>query len=139
ELQQFFHARTDFGFARPGRTRTDTQAERDVFKDVQVPEQRIMLKGETGLALAGGNHGHVLAVKQNLRVTGIGELQPGDDAEQRRLARTGWAEQRDEFAGLDLQVHAIERGELAEFFADIADFNTDAFNQFSVPRSAVFL
>ena len=89
----------------PLRTRQHAQAERDVLKHVQVPEQRVMLEGKTGLALAGGNVRHVLAVKQNLRVGRVGKFQTGDDAQQRRLAGTGRPQQRDEFAGLDLQAH----------------------------------
>ena len=82
-----------------------------------------MLEGKTRLALARGNLRHVLAVKQNLRVAGVWKFQAGNRAQQRGLAGPGRPEQRDEFAGLDLQVHAVERGETAEFLCDVADFD----------------
>ena len=82
-----------------------------------------MLKRKTSLAFTGGNHRHVFAIKQNTRVAGIGKFQTGDDAEQRRLARTRRAEQRDQFTGLDLEAHTVERGEAAEFFRDAFDFD----------------
>ena len=142
ELQQFFHAGADFVFRRPRFFGPDAQAERDVFKHAQVPEQRVMLKGKTGLALARGNLRHVLAVKQDLRLAGIvGKFQAGDDAQQRGLAGTGRAEQRDEFAGLDLEAHVVERGEAAEFFRDVLDFDAHV-KMFLVPTalfSAAFL
>jgi len=82
-----------------------------------------MLKREASLAFARGNLRHVLAIKQNLRVAGIGKFQPGDGAEQRGLAGPGRPEQRDKFAGFDLEAHAVERGEVAELFRDVDDFD----------------
>ncbi len=87
-----------------------------------------MLKRKTGLALVRGNGGHILAIIQNLRVARIGKFQPGNDAQQGGLARTGRPEQGDEFAGLDLEIHVVERGEVAEFFCDV--FYLDAHASF---------
>ncbi len=72
-----------------------------------MPEQRIVLKRKAGLALARGNVRHVLAVKQDLRIPGIGKFQAGDRAQQRGLARAGGAQQRNQFAGLDLEADAV--------------------------------
>ena len=63
EFQQFLHARANLFFRRARVLRADAQAEGDVLKNAHVPEQRVMLEGKTGLALARGNLRHVLAVK----------------------------------------------------------------------------
>ncbi len=84
-----------------------------------------MLKRKAGLAFAGGNLRHVLAIKQNLRLAGIiGKFQAGDGAQQGRFAGSGRAEQRDELAGLDLEADVVQRSEAAEFFSDVFDFDT---------------
>src|ERR1019366_3729448 len=100
-----------------------------------------MLKGKAGLAFTRGYLRHVLAVKQNLRLAGIvGKFQAGDGSEQRGLAGAGRAEQRDEFAGLDLEADVVERGEATEFFRDVFDFDTHAINfcvWFPAPRPSL--
>ena len=76
EFQKFADTGADFLLRRARRFRADAQTEGDVFKNTHVPEQRVVLEGEAGLALAGGNLRHILAVKQNLRVAGVVEI-PG--------------------------------------------------------------
>ena len=54
----------------------------------------------------------------------IGIFQPGDDAQQRRLARAGGAEQGHELAGPDAEIDAVERGEIAEALDDAFQLDT---------------
>ena len=95
-----------------------------------------MLEGKTGLAFTGGEVRDLLAVKQNLSRARVGKFQTSDDAQQRRLAGAGRPEQRDEFAGLDLQVQVVKGGELAESFCDVADFDTHVIKSISAARNA---
>ena len=81
---------------RTGR-RADAQAERDVLEHGHVPEERVVLEHEPDAAVAGVALGGVLALEDHR--AGVGRLEPGDDAQQRRLARPGRPEQRDQLAG----------------------------------------
>ncbi len=125
EAQQFFDAGANFLFRRTRFPRPHAQTKGNVFKNAHVPEECVMLKSKPGFAFAGGNLRHVFAVKQNLRLAGVvGKFQTRDRAQQRRLAGAGRAEQRDQFAGLDLDAYLVKRGEAAEFFRYVFDFNT---------------
>ena len=136
ELQQFLDPCADFRLLRPPRTRQHPQAEGDVLKDIQVPEQRIVLEGKAGLAFAGGQVRDILAVKQDLSRAGVGKFQTGDDAQQRRLAGAGRPEQRDEFAGINFQTHVVQRGIPAEFFCDMTDLDAHGATPVSVACNA---
>ena len=63
----------------------------------------------------------ILAVEGNFAA--VRPVESGDNPKQRGLAGAGRAEQRDEFAGLDFEAHVVERGEAAEFFRDVFDFD----------------
>jgi len=78
-----------------------------------------MLKGKSGATFVRRHAGHIFAVKikRGRRIVGI--IQSADDPQQRRFAGTGRPEQRDEFAGLDLEAHVVQRRKRAEFFRDI--------------------
>ena len=52
---------------------------------------------------------------------GVGLLEAGDHAQQRRLARARRPEQREELAGLDGEVQGVDRHEVAEALAQIDD------------------
>ena len=83
-----------------------------------------MLEHESDMALAGAAGERVFAVERNL--AGIRPVEPGDDPQQRGLARARRPEQRQQFAVGDLQIDAVERGERAELLHDILDFNRHA-------------
>ena len=65
--------------------------------------------------LAGGDVDDVLAVDQH--AAGGRVLQPGDDAQQRRLAAAGRADEDDELAVLHLEVDALQHLDRAEGLA----------------------
>ncbi len=50
----------------------------------------------------------------DLDAAGVRLLEPGDQAQAGRLARTGWAEQGEELAVRDLEAHAVDGADLAE-------------------------
>ncbi len=104
--------------------RPHAQAEGDVLEDAHVAEQRVVLEDEADAAVARAALGRVLAVEEH--VAGVGELESGDDAQQRRLARARRPEQRDQLAFLHLEVHRAQRGEGAETLGDAACFDAHA-------------
>ena len=85
QLQQLAHAPAHFRCRRSLRTRADVQAKGHVLEHAHVPEQRVVLEHETHLPVARIARDHVHAVEQHRAA--IREIQPGDDAQQGRLAR----------------------------------------------------
>ncbi len=78
-----------------------------------------MLEHEADIALADAVRQRILAVELHLAF--VRPLEARDDAQQRRLARTGRTEQRDQFAGADIELDLVERGEIAEALGDVED------------------
>jgi len=91
EFEQLGHAVVDFRLGRSPGPRQHAQPEGDVFGDGHVPEQCIVLENEANPALAGGDFAHVLAVEGDSAIARIGEIQPGDNPQQRGFSRTGRA------------------------------------------------
>jgi hypothetical protein len=123
ELQQRMHPLHDRVALRALAARADGEAKGDVLEHRHVPEQRVVLKHETHLALAGGHVRDVFPVEMNPAAARLGILQPGHDAQERGLARTRGTEQGDELAARHMQIDAVERGEGAKVFADVVDLN----------------
>jgi phosphoglycerate dehydrogenase-like enzyme len=61
--------------------------------------------------------GEVVVLEAQL--AGLGDVEPAEDVEQRRLAAARWAEEHDELARADLEVHAAQRVHLG--FAHAVD------------------
>ena len=69
-----------------------------------------MLKHEADAPLRGRPVGDVLFVEADSRPrVGVGRVQPGDDPQQRRLAGTARAQQRDQLAVVDRQADVAQR------------------------------
>ena len=124
EIQQLLDAGADRGLVLADGARLHAQAEGDVFEHRHVAEQRVVLEHETDMALARAMAERVLAVDPHF--PGVGPVEPGDDPQQRGLARTRRAEQRQQFALADFQIDIVERREGAEFLDDVFDFNGHA-------------
>ena len=92
------------------------QREGDVLADGHVGEERVGLEDHADRPLAGGHVGQV--APGDLDDARIGPLEPGDAAEQRRLAAARGAEERDELARRHLERDVVERPDLSEAFAD---------------------
>ena len=105
--------------------------------EIEIQEDARTFQGETplelgdvvplrpGRALAVGEPGEVDAVDQNRATGGVGET--AEDVEEGGLARTGWADDGDEFAWLDSEVNFAEGGDFefagAVGFAEVLSEN----------------
>jgi hypothetical protein len=112
------------------------QPERDVRLHLQVREERVVLEHHPGPAPlrrrepAGPRH--ELAADRDR--AGVGPLEPGDQAQQRRLAAAGRAEHRDQLAGRDVELDAGDRSRRAERLRDALE--PDAHRARSAPGRA---
>ena len=100
QLEQLVHALLDLA-PRPGaRARPHAQAERDVLEHGHVAEQRVVLEHEADAR--GRARCARWRPRRRTSTCPRRRLEPGDDAQQRRLARARRAEQRDQLALLDV-------------------------------------
>ena len=116
-LQHFGDALADL-FLRHFR---DTQAEGNVFKHVQVREQRILLEHRVDLPLMGRNVIDPHTVKGN--ITGSGRSKPADDPQRRGLATAAGAKQCEEFKIVDVKIDVIENQLVVKRHAEIPQAN----------------
>ena len=97
-------------------------AEEEVGDDVEVVREREILVhgGDAELRrVLGGANGDRDPVHRDLTV--VGRVDAGDDLHQRRLAGSVVADEPDDLAGVDLEVHAVERLDGAEALADVLE------------------
>ena len=81
-FEELVDAVGDFLFGR-AIFAADFEAEGNVFKDVEVAEEGVVLEDETDAALTGGGIGDVLAVEVDAAIAvGVGVFKAGDDAEE---------------------------------------------------------
>ena len=106
QIEQLERAALDLLAARAARPRTDAKAEADIVEHSHVAEQRVALEHEADIALLHGELERVLAVEQH--AAGGRHVEAGEDAEQRRLAGAGRAEQGDELARADVERYAMQ-------------------------------
>ena len=106
EVEEALDCSRDVPPRRSALTRAHLQAERDVVEDGHVPEQRVMLKHDPDLALFDGQGLHIPVVEQDSSL--VGELKPGQDAEQGGLAGPGRSEKTQKLAPADFQIHVVE-------------------------------
>ena len=117
EVQELVHALADLGF----RPFSHLQPEGDVVANGHVLERRVVLEHEADISFLGRERRGVLAREEDLAC--VRGLEPGDDAQQRRLARAARAEERSERAALDVEGDVVERDEVAEALGDVANEN----------------
>ena len=93
-----------------------TQPEADVLGDGQVGEEGVVLEDHPDLAALGRHPGAVAGDghARDLDGAGLGLLEAGDQAQQRRLAAAGRAEQGDELAALDAELRVVDGPDGAE-------------------------
>ncbi len=80
-----------------------------------------MLEDEADLPLARMLVGRILAVKRH--DAAIRPFQACDDPQQRCLAGPGRTEQREQLAGLDVQVDVVDGDEVVEPLGDALEFD----------------
>jgi len=99
------------------------QAEADVLGDRQVREERVILEDHAHAAALGrhprGAVGDDAVADPHLAL--VRGLEAGDEAQERRLAAAGGAEQRHELTALDAEVGVSHRGHGAEALRDPVD------------------
>ena len=134
EVEQFGGAAADLGLGRPRRAGPDLQAEADILGHGHVPEQRVVLEHEADIALL---HGAVRGVLVAEKDGAAGRpLEPGDQAQQRRLAGAGGPEKRDQLARPDVERNLVQRRKAVEFLAHVGDANVHAECPCQCPRVA---
>ncbi|MEI2706528.1 MAG: hypothetical protein V9E89_15040 [Ilumatobacteraceae bacterium] len=80
-----------------------------------VREQGVVLEHRVHVAVVGRHTGHVLSLQQH--GAGGGQFEAGDHPQHRGLAASGWAEQREELALTDGDIHVVDRDHVAERLA----------------------
>jgi hypothetical protein len=94
----------------------EPQREAHVFGDGHVRVERVALEHHRQVALRGRQPRDVAAVEVD--AAGAERLEPGDQAQQRRLAAAGRPDEHGELAARDRQVDALDRLDLAELLLD---------------------
>jgi len=118
-FEELIDAFGDFLFGRAVFA-ADFEAEGDVFEDVEVAEEGVVLEDEADAALAGRGVGDVFAVEVDAAVAvSVGVFEAGHDAEEGGFAAAGRAEEGDERAGGDLDLEVFEGDVAAKGFADV--------------------
>ena len=91
-------------------------AEGDVLADAQVREQRVALRHEADVPVLGlhpvprAGDGPLVDADR----PGVGALEPGDEPQQRRLARAAGAQQREQLAALHVEGDVVDRAQSPE-------------------------
>ncbi len=94
------------------------QPEGEVVADVEMREEGVGLEDGVDGAPVGGDGKGVEAVEPEL--TGVGEVESGDEAEEGGLAAAGGAEEGEELAGGDGEADVVEGGDGAEAAGQVA-------------------
>ena len=94
----------------------DRQPVADVVADGHVREQRVILEDGVDVALERRLVGHVLAVEQDAAAGR--QLEAGDHAQRRGLARPGRPEHREELAVEHVEIDAVDGDDVAEALLD---------------------
>ena len=100
------------------------QAEGDVLFDRHMREQRIGLEHHVDGPAIGRRAGKVLAVEDDFARRRL--LEARQHAQQRGLAAAGGAEQREEFAVVDIEREVVDGDEIAELLGDVLEGNDTA-------------
>ena len=114
ELECRSHAPIDLR----ARKAAHLEGKRDVAVHIHVGEERVVLKNHADVASGGRRERHVLAAEQDAAL--LRQLEARDDLEQRGLAGAARPEDREELAGPDLEIDAVERDNRSERLADTA-------------------
>src|SRR5437016_2518993 len=80
---------------------TRAQTERDVFRNVQVRKEGVVLKDHTKAAAFGRQVRYVVSVEFDRSVVRL--FQTGDHSKRSRLAASGWTKQAEKLATIDIK------------------------------------
>src|SRR5690606_7405124 len=121
-FQQMHDLAANLRLARTLAARAHSQPVGDVLIHSHVPEQRVMLEHKSHAPVADVQVGSVLTMEANTAAVWL--FQPGDDAQQSRLARAGRAQQRCQLAIIEGETDVINGDKITETLVDLIDFNT---------------
>src|SRR5690606_7746870 len=121
-FQQVHDLAANLRLARPLAARAHGQAVGDVLVHGHVPEQRVMLEHETHAPVADVQVCSVPAMEADTATVRL--FQPGDDAQQGRLARAGRPQQRCQLTIIEGETDVINGDKITETLVDLIDFNT---------------
>ena len=93
----------------------------DVFRHSQMRKQREVLEDEIDGPLIRGCAGDIGPVEENPPACRL--LEPGDHSEQGGFAASARSQQREKFATVDVERNAIDRREITESPARVANLN----------------
>ncbi|KGC93057.1 hypothetical protein DO71_5700 [Burkholderia pseudomallei] len=93
----------------------DPQPIADIAAHRQVRKQRIVLEHHPDAALFDRQRGHVVGAERD-RAARIGRIEPGDQAQRRRLAAAGRAEQHERLARADREIERLQHARAVEGF-----------------------
>ena len=113
DFQNFAHTALRFGFRHP----PPRQSVSDIFRNVHMREQGVVLKHKPGVPLMRFQPQNRLASDTDVARRRHDET--GDRAQRRRLAAAGRPQQRQAFAILDPQRHILEDMRLSDGEIDI--------------------
>ena len=107
----------------------------DVVLHGHVREERVVLEDRVDVARVGRQLRDVLAAELDAALVRL--LEARDHAQRRRLAGAGRAEHGEELAAPDLQVDAVDRGDVAVALAQPGDADVDlSLRRQATPRAA---
>ena len=110
----------------------DTQAEGDVFENIQMGKQGIALEDGVDLPLVGGDVVDALAVKDDRALVLLQEA--AQNAQQRGFAAAGGTEQRHKLILINIQIDTLKHDLTVKILDDIPEFD-----QFPHAASLLFL
>ena len=99
-------------FRRTLPARQHGKPKSNIIGNSQVLEERVMLEDKADMARTHGDIGHIAAIQDDAPT--VRRFQPGDQAQQGRLAAAGRAQECRHLARLNAQIRGQERRKLAE-------------------------
>jgi hypothetical protein len=133
QVEQLADAALDLRRRRPLRALSRVQPVGDVVGHAHVLEQRVVLEHEPDRALLHRQEGGVVAAEQD--AAAVRRVEPGDDAQQRRLARARGAEQAEQLARAHVEVEVVQHGGRVEGLRQALDADRGRVRVNAVPAT----
>ena len=120
-FEKLLDAGADLRFGRALASFSHAETEGDIFEDVEMLEEGVVLEDESRPALIRALPGDVAIAEEDLAV--IRKLESRDDTQQCCFAGSARAEQSHQLATLDSKVNVPQRREFAERFGDVSNMD----------------
>ena len=106
-----------------GRDLAHHEAVFDVLPDRHVRPEGVVLEHHPRIPLVGRHQRHISLIEQNPPPLGL--IEPGNEAEQCRLAASRRAKKKEELTPLDVQTHPLDGNDVVEALRDPFKRDTD--------------